>query len=103
MDNIIYLYRGNGLYLGFIKSGYIYSRDGIYLGWIENRLAWDSSGRFRGVLVEMNEINYIWINQFATPPVSRSPRPFPLPETPPTPPAFTVRPVTLPVGYSDGF
>lgn len=100
---MIYLYKLNGNYLGYINSNNIFSRDGVFLGWIDERnLAWDGSGKFRGELKEINNNNYILLNTFTIPPIPRIPKIPPTPPTPPIPP-INAFPVFAPIGYVDGF
>lgn len=95
-----YIYRTNGIYLGFIANGMIFSRDGDYLGWLESKFAWDPSGRFKG---QLWDTRYIIINRFGVQPLPKTPRPAPneppaLPDPPPN-----IAPVSLPTGWADSF
>lgn len=98
-----FIYKSTGQYLGFIQNNYFYSRDGFYLGWVEGNYVWDATGKFSGIVIEVNGHNYIWINRFALLPVPRPAKPLPTPVIPPTPPSAFVTPISLPVGYADGF
>jgi len=33
-----YIFKSNGIYLGFLHMGNVFSRDGVYLGWVEGNL-----------------------------------------------------------------
>mgnify|MGYP001559157759 CR=1 FL=1 len=102
MDNIIYIYKSIGQYLGFIMGGNLFSRDGIYLGWIEEGYVWDSHGQFKGELKDINDNSYILKNMFAVPPIPKIPK-----QTPPLPslpaPKANIPPIIPPTGYKDGF
>ncbi len=99
-----YIFKSNGNYLGFLQDDNIFSRDGIYLGWLDGdgTYAWDSSGKFRGYLIDVSGNNFIILNQLQIPPIPRMPRPAPLTPILPPPPV-NVSPIPLPVGYIDGF
>lgn len=98
-----FIYKSTGQYLGFVQNNSLYSRDGEYLGRVEGNYVWDASGKFRGVMATINGHRYIWLNIFAFPPVARPPMP-PQPTVVPLTPTNTlIAPITLPVGYVDGF
>lgn len=97
-----YIFKSNGSYLGFINGANIFSRDGIYLGWTEDRYVWDASGKFRGVLNEINGYKYILLNTLQILPLPRLPKLSPLAPLLPNPPA-NIPAISLPVGYIDGF
>ena len=99
MEEIIYIYKSNGFYFGFIKNGFLFSRDGIYCGWIERGFVWDEKGHFRGVLTDNK---YILVKRFAIPPISRTPKIAPAKEIPPAPPA-NIAPIALPPELIDAF
>jgi|SRR3989344_7803852 len=102
MSQEIFVFKSNGIYLGFIKNDFIFSRDGAYLGWLEGQYAWDNLGRFRGVMMPQNGHNYILFNQFSMPPVPKTPKPAPAAQVIPAP-QQNIQPITLPVGFIDGF
>lgn len=94
-----FIFKSNGVYIGFISTGSLFSRDGEYWGWVENNYVWDSRGNFRG---QIWNSKYIIFNQFAVSPVPRLPK-LP-PSTPVLPqPPINLSPVTLPTGWSDSF
>ena len=70
--NDIFVYKSNGIYLGFIRNGFLFSRDGICLGWIENDFIWDTQGQFKGLLYEINGHKYVVVNRFTLKPAQRS-------------------------------
>jgi hypothetical protein len=94
-----YIFKSNGIYLGFIENGNLFSRDGAFLGWMDNVHAWDSSGRYRGQ--RWNQ-RYIITNTFALAPLPRPPRQAPSVPPLPDPPA-NIHPITLPTGWKDAF
>ena len=96
------IYRSSGFYFGFIRNGQVFSRDGIALGWVEGRYVWDYSGRFKGIITEMNSNLYILVNKFTLFPAQRSPRAVPGSEVP-LPPVNNISAISLPVEVSDGF
>lgn len=99
----VYIYKSNGFYFGFISNGTLYSRDGIYLGWIEGNFVWDSKGRFRGTIVDVNGNKLILINRFTMIPPQRTPIPYPAASvTIPNPPS-NIAPMSLSVEVKDGF
>lgn len=102
MENIIYIFKSNGFYFGFIKNDFLFSRNGIYLGWIERNFVWDRNGRFRGVIRDINGEKYILINRFTILPVSRTPKTAPPTEIPP-PPKNNILPITLSPELIDAF
>jgi len=96
------IFKSNGYYLGFIQNSFLFSRDGIYLGWIEGQYVWDAGGKFRGMIVNMTGHNYILLNQFVIPPLSKSPKAAPGVPSLPLPEA-NIPPVNLPIGWVDAF
>ena len=98
-----FIYKSTGQYLGFVQNNSLYSRDGFYLGWVEGNFVWDVDGKFRGVIRDANNQHYILLNRFALSPVQRPPRPQLPSVVPLIPPNAFVTPITLPVGYIDGF
>ena len=97
-----HIYKSNGTYLGFVHNGSIFSRDSAYLGWLEGNYVWDDKGRFRGTLKEIGGHNYVLLNQLQLQPIPRLPKLPPLPPFPPLPQS-NVGPISLPVGFIDGF
>ncbi len=97
-----FIFRSNGIYLGFVQDSFLFSRDGLYLAWMEDQYVWDSMGKFRGTFTEINGHNYLLLNQFAIPPLPKSPK-VP-PPTPPLPnPQPNIQPISLPIGLLDAF
>jgi len=99
-----YIYRSNGFYLGFIRGGDLFSLYGVPLAWVEDdKYVWDYSGRFRGVLTEINGKRYIIVNRFSLLPSQRSPKTQPAQQVPPSPQA-NIAPISFPtIGDSDAF
>jgi hypothetical protein len=93
-----YIFKSNGIYLGFVQGDYLFSRDGEYLGWIEGNLVWDKTGDYRGYL----EGDYILRNLYSIKPVPRVPRVTPVSQPLPVPPVNKV-PMILSVGVTDAF
>lgn len=101
--NLVFIYKSNGLYFGFITNGYLYSRDGIYLGWIEGQFVWDTRGQFRGAIVDVAGNKLILIKRFTLVPPQRTPRPAPTtPITVPNSPS-NISAISLSVEFKDGF
>lgn len=98
------IFKSNGIYLGFLRDdNYLFSRDGLYLGWIESGYAWDISGQFRGQLTKIGQNNYVLKNMYAVPPLPKTPKPFPPPLTSIFDPQSNIPPIVLPFGLTDGF
>ena len=101
-ENVIFIYRSNGNYLGFISDGNFFSRDGVYWGWVEGDLVWHSTGKYAGELKEISGHIYIIRNMYRLQPIPKSPKKFPdIPTIPDTP--RNIRAVNLPIGYQDAF
>lgn len=88
--------------MGFINGVSIFDRDGVYLGWIEGPYVWDKTGKFRGVITQINGHQYVSLNQFQILPIPRIPRIPPISPIPPPPP-MNILPIRLPLGHVDGF
>lgn len=96
------LFKSNGTYLGFVYNGSVFSRDGIYLGWVEGVFVWDTQGKFRGQIINLNGQNYVLLNKFLVQPVPKTPKTTPnTPNLPPPPPNTTS--ISLPVEWVDSF
>ncbi|MCP6726728.1 MAG: hypothetical protein KJI69_01650 [Patescibacteria group bacterium] len=103
MGNIIFIFKTNGNYLGFIEGGFVFSRDGVYLGWVDGNTVWDSEGNFRGVIANDKDMNkFIIRDRFALSPVSRTPKTAPENPSIPDPPRNIV-PVSFGVSMIDSF
>ena len=100
--NIVFIYRSNGNYLGFISGSNFFSRDGIYWGWIEGNLVWNHTGRYAGEVKEINGHSYIMKNMYILPPIPKPPKKLPDIPTIPDPPR-NIRAINLPIGYQDSF
>jgi hypothetical protein len=98
-----YIFRLSGQYFGFIDSGNVFSWNGRYLGWLESNYVWDASGQFRGELKTISGHLYVVKNMYVLPPLPKAPKQNPLPVTPIMPPQANVPPVTLELGWVDGF
>jgi hypothetical protein len=106
--NELFIYKSNGQYMGFARYNNLYTRDGIYLGYIKGNFAWDAQGQFRGSLtpIETQQGTKIFVikNMFAINPYPQEAKQMnnlaiselPL-QLPP------ISPITLDVGYVDGF
>lgn len=100
----IFIHKSTGQYFGFIRNTRIYSRDGLYLGFLSGNFVWDSKGQFRGTLTPIGNNNYILKNIFSIPPYSQTTKEaanlqlmeLPLPQP-------NISPISLRVGYTDGF
>ncbi|MFA6476532.1 MAG: 4-fold beta flower protein [Candidatus Paceibacterota bacterium] len=101
-NNIQFIFKSNGYYLGFIQNGFLFSRDGVPLGWLEGEYAWDINGKFRGVVTLNQDHIYILLNQFA---ISPLPKPSRIISTNPTLPApqANIPAISLPIGWVDGY
>ena len=97
------IFRSNGHYLGFVKRDFLFSRDGAYLAWIDDdNNVWDTRGKYRGRLEEINKQKYILKNKYAMSPV-----PIPSKPTPPAPsipaPPPNIPSIVLSIDLEDGF
>lgn len=102
-QEIKFIFKSNGNYLGFIQNGFLFSRDGIYLGWVEGTIIWDFQGRFRGQLIELNGNLYALLNKFVIPPLPKTPKAVPRNLTSPIPQTSNIISITIPVGWVDAF
>ncbi|MEW6407794.1 MAG: 4-fold beta flower protein [Patescibacteria group bacterium] len=97
-----FIYKTNGIYLGFFHENNIFNRDGVYLGWLENEFAWGFDGQYRGQLTKINNNFYILRNIYSAPPIPKTPR-----STPPTPsipnPPPNITPINPNIGFKDAF
>ncbi len=98
-----YIFKSYGNYLGFIDNDNIFDRDGVYLGWLDDGiLFWHSSGKFGGVLKELNGNLYLLKNQLQIPPIPKIPKTQPDRPIPLDPP-INIMPIVLPIGNIDIF
>ena len=102
MGDVTYIHKLDGNYLGFIYDGILFSRDGVNLGWMENDLVWDTTGKFRGVLIKVGSNNYILRNILSLPPLPRTPKTVITPKQvfPPVPNISAISPN---IGFQDAF
>jgi hypothetical protein len=100
---ITYIFKSSGQYSGFIDNGNIFSWNGQYLGWIESGYVWDVSGQFRGEAKEVSGHFYIFKNIYALPPLPKMPKLNPLPVISIPAPQSNIPPITLEIGWVDGF
>lgn len=98
-----FVYKSDGRYLGFINGDILYSRDGQYLGWLEGEFAWSSNGQFRGILWKEEGHSYIVFKKFSVSPVPRMPRSYPTQISVLLDPPKNIPPISLLVGFEDGF
>lgn len=99
----MYFFRSSGQYLGFIIDTTIFSWNGQYLGWIEDEYVWDKQGQFTGELKEIDNHFYILKNSYALPPIPKAPRLNPLSVISVPAPQANIPPITLKIGWKDGF
>jgi len=75
------IYRWNGEYFGFVKSGCLFNAASQYLGWVtEDERVWRKDGTFLG---EIEDENYIMRRTYMATPATRATRA--TPATPATP------------------
>jgi hypothetical protein len=98
-----YFFKSYGQYLGFIDGENIFSWNGLYLGWIENSYVWDTLGQFRGEVKKIDNHLYILKNVYALPPLPKMPKLNPLPVISTPAPQANIPPISLDIGWVDGF
>ena len=100
-----YIFKSSGQYFGFVDkdNGNIFSWDGQYLGWVDGNYVWDTAGQFRGEIKEIAGHFYILKNMYVLPPLPKSPKLNPLPIISAPTPQSVIPPITLDIGWVDGF
>jgi hypothetical protein len=107
MNEVMYIFKSNGFYIGFINNNFFYNQNGIYLGWVEGQFVYDAEGKFRGMiysakLTDHPNYSYIFRHKFTMPPISKPPKPS-IPNTAPPNPVPLIPPITLDVKWEDAF
>jgi len=94
---MIYLYKWNGEYFGFISGDNVFDKKSKWIGWIQENQVWGTAGEFVG---DIFETNYILRNVTMIPPIPRVSKIPPVPPVPPVPSVNRVARVSL-AGYVD--